>query len=319
MPRVDAYGPGMDEILWRYQAGTGYLRYHSDMHGNVTALLDYGGTVIEKYTYDAFGRPTVTNGDGTGTRGSSNYGNRFMFTGREYFPELGLYDYRHRFYDPWLGRFLQVDPTGFDAGDMNLFRYCGDDPIDRTDPTGLYRIDPRGLTPEQIKEVEEAQKATADLVANAAARVNRALEAGADSKEFKSVKEGYEKVNGKGSATERNLREFAKTARKMETALRDDGTKGYVMTARNEAWFVKEWNKERVLGDGRIGGKTININADRVFKSKSVLRWTLGHESAHNAGIHDKFYKHEPGYHTMTQEQSLDNADSYMDFISRQR
>ena len=108
-----------------------------------------------------------------------------------------------------------------------------------------------------------------------------------------------------------------KTARKMETALRDDGTKGYAMTARSEAWFVERWKKERVLGDGRIGGKTININADRVFKSKSALRWTLGHESAHNAGIHDHWYKHEPGYHTMTQEQSLDNADSYMDFISR--
>jgi RHS repeat-associated protein len=133
----NAYGPGPDEILWRYQAGAGHLRYHSDMHGNVTALLDYGGTVIEKYTYDAFGRPTVTNGDGTGTRGTSNYGNRFMFTGREYFPELGLYDYRHRFYDPWLGRFLQTDPTGFDAGDMNLFRYCADDPVDKSDPTGL--------------------------------------------------------------------------------------------------------------------------------------------------------------------------------------
>jgi hypothetical protein len=31
-----------------------------------------------------------------------------------------------------------MDPTGFDAGDMNLFRYCGDDPVDRSDPTGLF-------------------------------------------------------------------------------------------------------------------------------------------------------------------------------------
>jgi RHS repeat-associated protein len=60
-----------------------------------------------------------------------------MFTGREYYPHLWLYDYRNRWYDPQLGRFLQPDPTGFDAGDMNLFRYCGDDPVDRSDPTGL--------------------------------------------------------------------------------------------------------------------------------------------------------------------------------------
>src|SRR5438105_4695262 len=55
----------------------------------------------------------------------------------QYIPELGIYDYRHRMYHPSLGRFLQTDPTGFDAGDMNLFRYCGDDPVDRSDPTGL--------------------------------------------------------------------------------------------------------------------------------------------------------------------------------------
>jgi hypothetical protein len=40
-------------------------------------------------------------------------------------------------YNPELGRFLQTDPTGFGAGDMNLFRYCGDDPVDGSDPTGL--------------------------------------------------------------------------------------------------------------------------------------------------------------------------------------
>ena len=55
----------------------------------------------------------------------------------QWIPELGIYDYRHRMYHPSLGRFLQTDPTGFDAGNMNLFRYCGDDPVDRSDPTGL--------------------------------------------------------------------------------------------------------------------------------------------------------------------------------------
>src|SRR2546421_11449175 len=55
----------------------------------------------------------------------------------QWIPELGIYDYRHRMYHPGLGRFLQMDPTGFDAGDMNLFRYCADDPVDRSDPTGL--------------------------------------------------------------------------------------------------------------------------------------------------------------------------------------
>jgi RHS repeat-associated protein len=129
------YGAGPDEILARNHATNGSLIYKQDHHGNVVALLSWPG-VVEKYKYDAFGKPTVMNAAGTELSGTA-YGNRFMFQGREYLSELGLYDYRHRTYHPGLGRFLQVDPLGFDAGDMNLFRYCGDDPVDRSDPTGL--------------------------------------------------------------------------------------------------------------------------------------------------------------------------------------
>jgi RHS repeat-associated protein len=103
--------------------------------GNVAFVLDGNGVGFEKYSYDAFGKVTITDWAGN-VRTTSQYGNRFMFTGREYLTEIGIYDYRHRFYQPELGRFLQSDPKGFDAGDMNLFRYCADDPVNRTDPDG---------------------------------------------------------------------------------------------------------------------------------------------------------------------------------------
>ena len=66
-----------------------------------------------------------------------------MFTGREYFPELGLYDYRNRFYYPALGRFLQSDPIGFDADGVNIFRYCSGDPVNGSDPLGLDAVTER--------------------------------------------------------------------------------------------------------------------------------------------------------------------------------
>jgi RHS repeat-associated protein len=149
---LNVYGAGPDEILYRYVASGGQrFRYHHDIHGNVTTLLDFWtSSVVEKYSYDAFGQPTITDWwdnphyDANG-RYASWYDNRFLFQGREYFPELGIYDYRNRMYHPGLGRFLQTDPTGFDAGDMNLFRYCGDDPINGSDPLGLdYDHDGRG-------------------------------------------------------------------------------------------------------------------------------------------------------------------------------
>src|SRR5205085_30019 len=63
-------------------------------------------------------------------------GNRFMFQGREWYPEIGLYNFRNRFYDPTFGRFIQPDPLGFGGGDVNLFRYCGGDPVNNSDPSG---------------------------------------------------------------------------------------------------------------------------------------------------------------------------------------
>jgi hypothetical protein len=40
-------------------------------------------------------------------------------------------------YDPTVGRFITEDPSEFEGGDYNLYRYCGNDPMDLTDPTGL--------------------------------------------------------------------------------------------------------------------------------------------------------------------------------------
>jgi RHS repeat-associated protein len=131
------YGARADEILARYDTTHGALIYKQDKLGNVVFLLDGSGNLLERYRYDAFGQPKVTDWYGNDHGGASWYGNRFLFTGREYLSWIACYDYRNRMYRPSLGRFLQTDPKGFEAGDMNLFRYCADDPVDRTDPTGL--------------------------------------------------------------------------------------------------------------------------------------------------------------------------------------
>ena len=40
-------------------------------------------------------------------------------------------------YQPEIGRFLQPDPKEFLAGDYNLYRYCHNDPVNKSDPFGL--------------------------------------------------------------------------------------------------------------------------------------------------------------------------------------
>jgi RHS repeat-associated protein len=42
-----------------------------------------------------------------------------------------------RWYSPTLQRWVTMDPTGFGGGDVNLYRFVGNEPTDETDPSGL--------------------------------------------------------------------------------------------------------------------------------------------------------------------------------------
>jgi RHS repeat-associated protein len=50
---------------------------------------------------------------------------------------IGNLDFRHRLLSPSLGRWLTNDPLGFNAGDVNLYRYIGNGPLYTCDPSGL--------------------------------------------------------------------------------------------------------------------------------------------------------------------------------------
>jgi len=139
---IYTYGRYVDEPLTMIRGGQTYY-YHPNAHYNIELLTDGTGTPVERYTYDAYGEPVVTDGsynpispNAWGTPHSA-IGNFYLFTGRELDEESGLYFYRARYYDSLKGRFLQRDPI-CDAYQLNLYEYAGDNPIGHLDPSGLW-------------------------------------------------------------------------------------------------------------------------------------------------------------------------------------
>jgi RHS repeat-associated protein len=134
------YGNYVDEVLTMDRGGKAYY-YHPNALFSVEALTDSTGTPAERYSYDAYGGPTVMDGSynplplnawGTAHTAISN---SFLFTGRQLDEESGLYFYRARYYAPGKGRFLQRDPLG-PVDSMNLYEYVRSNPLRNVDPSG---------------------------------------------------------------------------------------------------------------------------------------------------------------------------------------
>jgi RHS repeat-associated protein len=99
-------------------------------------LTGVDGKLTERYSYSVTGAVTITDARGSEIP-SSAVGNRWFFTGREWLSGVGLYDYRNRVYSSELGRFMQTDPIKFYAGDINIYRYVGNNYVNINDPDGL--------------------------------------------------------------------------------------------------------------------------------------------------------------------------------------
>jgi RHS repeat-associated protein len=63
----------------------------------------------------------------------------YLFQGERIDAATGLYHMDWRDYSASLGRWLNPDPSGFPAGDTNLYRSFADNPSANGDPTGLQR------------------------------------------------------------------------------------------------------------------------------------------------------------------------------------
>jgi RHS repeat-associated protein len=139
--RQYVHGNRVDEIVADRNSANQWAYHHYDARGHCILLTGASdGALIEQYEFDAFGFPYYSDKNGIGLRADLQWGNRFLFMGREWLKDLRLYDFRNRMYQPELGRFLQPDPKQFKAGDYNLYRFCRNDPVNSGDPFGFETL-----------------------------------------------------------------------------------------------------------------------------------------------------------------------------------
>lgn len=107
--------------------------YAFDERGNTVQRLDGNGNIVSSHDYDAYGAVQT----------ASQYpvNDPYLFGGQAgYYTdgETGLVLCTFRYYDPQTGRWLNRDPAGY-AGGINLYAYCGNNPINALDPLGLCK------------------------------------------------------------------------------------------------------------------------------------------------------------------------------------
>ena len=123
------YGLGLLYEITETATSTNTLTYHYDYRGSTVALTDGNGMPTDRIEYSAYGM--------TSYRAGTN-DTPFLYNGRYgvMTDPNGLLYMRARYYNPYICRFINPDPSGF-AGGLNFYCYADGNPISLIDPFGL--------------------------------------------------------------------------------------------------------------------------------------------------------------------------------------
>lgn len=117
--------------------------FEKNVQGDIIGVYNSTGKKIGTYTYDAWGKCSlsVANGNTILENEVMHHYNPFRYRGYYYDYETGFYYLQSRYYNPEWGRFLNADGYINANGDItgfNMFAYCSNNPVMGYDPTGEW-------------------------------------------------------------------------------------------------------------------------------------------------------------------------------------
>lgn len=131
-------------IGFKYDGNVYY--YKKNLQGDIDRIYDANKNLVAEYKYDAWGNHRIYSGEGLDITENATYNNSvakvnpFRYRGYYYDAETGLYYLNSRYYDPSIGRFINADDISYiqpmDVNGLNLFAYCGNNPVMYIDPDG---------------------------------------------------------------------------------------------------------------------------------------------------------------------------------------
>ena len=258
---VTNYVRGLTGIIYRKTSDGTKTYYVTNSHGDVVKLVNSSGVVIKTYEYDEYGNVIDYYFE-------EDDDNPFRYCGEYYDNESGLIYLRARYYDPTIGRFISEDPI---RDNLNWYVYCGNNPINFVDPSGLTII-LTGTEEEKQKTLEQLQMLTNDeleidakdgktviIVSNGTMNTDKTLTLGTTM--ISDI------INNENFITEIN-REYTKNS---GCEYNNANSNGIVIT-------MNDWCEE----GGKWGYQVSDGNGGTMFEDhKNVSHIVLGHELIH--------------------------------------
>jgi len=160
-----------DRLIAEYDyVGSRYLYYTPDQINTTRVVTDGVGNVVYSAVHDPYGgiQQTLV----------STYDPQLKFSGKERDAESQLDYFGARYYDRSQYRFQSPDPivtdasTKFNPSSWNLYSYCGNNPLNYVDKTGLYKAPVHYTLTYELALLAGFSKRDADIIASACVGVD---------------------------------------------------------------------------------------------------------------------------------------------------